>query len=298
MLDFRLKVFYVVAKRLNFTKAAEELFISQPAVSKHIHEIETHYKSKFFERNGSRIKLTPAGSILLKCAEEIFNIHRNIEFELAALKKDVKGTLHIGASTTVAQYFIPAYLASFKQKFPNLKISLCVNNTEHVENLLIENKINLAIVEGHTKRKNLKYLPLVKVEIVLCTRSSNHASNKAMITLKDLQQLPIVIREGGSGSREVIVAALKKAGIAVSSLKIDMEFESTESIKSYLLSSNSYAFLSINAIFNELKNGVLKIVDVKDLEIQRYFYFVTQQGDTHFLNDVFLKHLTLNNLKL
>ena len=119
-----------------------------------------------------------------------------------------------------------------------------------------------------------------------------------MITLKDLQQLPIIIREGGSGSREVIAAALKKAGINVSSLNIDMEFESTESIKSYLLNSNSYAFLSISAIFNELKNGLLKIVDVKDLEIERYFYYITQQGDTHFLNDVFLKHLNLNNLKL
>lgn len=298
MLDFRLKVFYVVAKRLNFTKAAEELYISQPAVSKHIHEIEAFYKIKLFERNGTRIKLTRAGDVLLKYAEEIFNIHRIIEFKLASLTKDVKGTLQIGASTTVAQYIIPAYLASFKDKFPNLKISLSVNNTEHIENLLIESKINLAIVEGQSKRKDLKYLPLVKDEIVLCTKSSNRISNKIMITLQDLQKLPLVIREGGSGSREVIVAALKKAGIAISSLNIDMEFESTESIKSYLLNSNSYAFLSINAVINELKSGVLKIVDVKDLEIERYFYFIIQQGDTHFLNDVFLKHLTLNNLKL
>lgn len=85
------------------------------------------------------------------------------------------------------------------------------------------------------------------------------------------------------------MAALKKAGVAVSSLKIDMEFESIESVKSYLLNYKTYGFLSVKAIFNELKSGMLKIVDVRNLEIERYFYFITQQGDTHFLNDVFLK---------
>lgn len=298
MLDFRLKVFYIVAKRLNFTKAAEELFITQPAVSKHIHEIESFYQSKLFERNGTRIKLTPAGEILLGYAEEILTIHRNIEFDLAALTKDIRGVLKIGASTTVAQYFLPKYLASFKRKFPDLKITLFVNNTEQVENLLLENKVNLGIVEGQTKRKDIKYIPLVKDEIVLCTSAANPSSKKTTFALKDLQQLPLVMRESGSGTREVIIAALKKAGLPFSALNIDMEFESTESIKSYLLNSNSYAFLSVASIFKELKSGELKIVDIRELEIERYFYCVIQQGDTHFLNEVFFKHLSLHNLKL
>lgn len=298
MLDFRLKVFHTVATRLNFTKAAEELFISQPAVSKHIHEIEVHYKNKFFERNGTRIKLTAAGKLLLRYVEEILAIHRKIEMELAALTQEVSGTLHIGASTTVAQYFLPVYLASFKQKFPHLKISLSVNNTEHIEHLLIENKLNFAIVEGHSKRKDLIYLPIVKDEIVLCTRTGNPIAKKVMISVEDLKHLPLVIREGGSGSHEVILAALKQAGISASTLNIDMEFESTESIKYYLLNSDTYAFLSINAIFDEVKSGTLKVVDIQDFDIERYFYFITQQGDTHALNEIFIKHLTLNNLKL
>jgi len=298
MFDFRLKVFYIVAKRLNFTKAAEELFITQPAVSKHIHEIETFYKTRLFERNGTRIRLTQAGHILLKHTEEIFNTYNNIEFELSTLTQKVKGSLKIGASTTVAQYFVPRYLASFKQKFPDLRISLFVNNTEHIEHLLLEGKINSGIVEGQTKRKDIKYIPLLKDELVLCTSASNYSSKKATLSLKELQKLPLVIREGGSGSREVIMAALKKAGVVFSKLNIDMEFESTESIKSYLLSSDSYAFISITAIFKELKNGELKIIDVKQLDIERYFYFITQQGDTQFLNNVFFKHLSLDNFKL
>ncbi|MHC5202610.1 LysR substrate-binding domain-containing protein [Myroides sp. LJL119] len=298
MLDFRLKVFYVVAQRLNFTKAAEELFISQPAVSKHIHELESLYNCKFFQRKGSRIKLTTAGEVLLKYTEDIFNIHKQIELELSALNKDVKGVLQIGASTTVAQYFIPAYLASFKQRFPDIRISLSVNNTENIENLVLQNKINLAIVEGHSKRKDLKYVPIYKDEIVLCTKSTNPNAVKAIISKQDLLELPLVIRESGSGSREVLMAKLKQLGVVVSDLKIDIEFESTESIKSYLLNSNSYAFVSINSIFNELKTGVLKIIDINEIEIERFFYLITQQGDISALNDLFLRHLALNNLRL
>jgi len=298
MFDFRLRVFYTVARRLNFTKAAEELFITQPAVSKHIHEIEAFYKSKLFERNGTRIKLTPAGTILLRYAEEIFNLHHNIEFDLAALTKNTKGTLKLGASTTVGQYFLPSHLATFKQKFPDIKISLSVNNTEHIENLLLENRINLGIVEGQTKRKHIKYTSLVRDEIMLCTRRTNDFSRKTTIALKDLHRLPLVIREAGSGSREVVTSALKKAGIPFSTLDIDMEFESTESIKSYLLNSDSFAFLSVASIHKELKYGELKTIDIKELEIERHFYFITPQGDTHPVTDIFIKHVRLNNLKL
>ncbi len=298
MFDLRLKVFYIVAKRLNFTKAANELFITQPAVSKHIHEIETFYRVKLFERNGTRIKLTQAGILLLKQTENLINIYRNIDFELAALSKNVKGTFKIGASTTVSQYFLPKYLASFKQQFPDVKISLTSNNTEHIENLLTENKIDLGIVEGQSKRKYIKYISFVKDEIVLCTRTANPTIKKTVINLDDLYKLPIVVREPGSGSLEVIAAALKKAGVDFSQLNIDMVLENIASIKSYLLNSNSFAFLSVHAVYKELKAGELKIIDVKKLDIERYFYFITQQGDVHYLQDIFLKHLFSNNFKL
>jgi DNA-binding transcriptional LysR family regulator len=118
MFDFRLKVFYTVASRLNFTKAAEELFITQPAVTKHIHEIETYYKTQLFQRNGTKIKLTPAGAALLAHSEQLFAIYRNIEVDLAAINENVKGTLRIGASTTVAQYVLPKYWLRSGKSFP------------------------------------------------------------------------------------------------------------------------------------------------------------------------------------
>ncbi|QIL41688.1 LysR family transcriptional regulator [Pedobacter sp. HDW13] len=298
MFDFRLKVFYIVAKRLNFTRAAEELFITQPAVTKHIQEIEAFYKTRLFDRNGTKIKITQAGNILLKHAEALINIHRNIDFELSTLAKNIKGTLRMGASTTIAQYFLPKYLASFRQQFPDITVSLKSNNTEAIENLLIENKIDLGLVEGQSKRPHIKYTPFVQDEIVLCTSNTNPMVKKTTISLGDLQKLPLVLREPGSGSLEVVAAALKNVGLSLSQLNRDLELESAESIKAYLLNTNAFAFLSIHAILKELKSGELKVVDVKGLDITRVFYFITQQGDTPDLQEIFIKHLASHNLKL
>ena len=297
MFDFRLKVFYTVARRLNFTRAAEELFITQPAVTKHIHEIETFYQCQLFERNGTRIKLTAAGSVLLKHTEELFNIYRNIEFDLAAINENIKGTLRLGASTTVAQYILPKYLASFKQTFPDISVELLTGNTEQIEQLLIAHKIDMGIVEGQSKRPQIKYTKFLKDEIVLCTSSSNKLLRKSQISPNDLIGLPMVMREQGSGSLEVITTALKKAGVKFSKLTIEMVLESSESIKSYLLNSNAWAFLSIHSIVKELKSNELKIVDIKDLSIERYFYFITQQGDTHKVKELFLKYISSDNFK-
>lgn len=296
MFDFRLKVFHTVAKRLNFTKAAEELFITQPAVTKHIHEIESFYKCKLFERNGTKIKLTAAGITLLNHTENIFRIYREVEFDLAAGNENAKGSIKLGASTTVAQYVLPKYLALFKQKFPDIHIELTDGNTEYIENLLAENKIDLGIVEGQSRRQQIKYTKFLKDEMVLCTSNANKAVKKSTITLNELQKLPLIIREQGSGSLEVVAAALKKADVKLPQLKVEMVLESTEGIKTYLLHSNTFAFLSVHSIFSELKSSELKIIDVEKLSIERYFYFITQQGDTHPLKELFLRFLQSNNL--
>lgn len=296
MFDFRLKVFYTVAKRLNFTKAAEELFITQPAVTKHIQEIEIFYQCKLFERNGTKIKLAKAGEILLKHAEKIFTIYDDIAFDLATLNENVKGSIKLGASTTVAQYVLPQYLALFKQKFPDIHIELTDGNTEYIENLLTDNKIDFGIVEGQSKRQHIKYTPFIKDEIVLCTSTENPDVKKSVITLNELQKLPLIIREQGSGSLEVITASLKKKNIKLSQLNVAMTLKSSESIKSYLSHSTTFAFLSVHSIFKELKNYDLKIVDIQDLDIERYFYFITQQGDSHYLKDLFFKFINRDNL--
>ncbi|SKA09868.1 LysR family transcriptional regulator [Sediminibacterium ginsengisoli] len=292
MFDFRLKVFYVVAKRLNFTKAAAELYISQPAVSKHIQELETYYATKLFHRNGSRIRLTKTGAHLLKNTEKLMELHRRIDIEMAAHENNSKGTLKIGASTTVAQYYLPKYIASFRQKYPDIQVSMVSNNTEAIENMLTENQIDLGIVEGQSKRQNIKYNPITKDEIVLCTRTSNQLIRKPLISIEELKNLPLILRESGSGSLDVIASILSQHGVNISGLKKEIELQSTESIKSYLLHSDSFAFLSIHSIFKELRDNELRIIDIKGLEFERSFFGIVNQGDMHKLQELFLDHIS------
>jgi DNA-binding transcriptional LysR family regulator len=297
MFDFRLQVFHKVAKRLNFTKAAEELFITQPAVSKHIKEIESFLKIKLFERNGSKIKLTPAGIILLSHTEKLFEIYRDLEFELNTVTQKFNGKLRIGASTTIAQYVLPQMLARFHEKFDQLTISLVANNTEQIEIALQNNEIDLGIIEGKSKKSYLKYTQFVKDEIVLVANSNNPLSKKQSITTDELKNIPLLVREQGSGTLEVIAHHLKPLSIKISDLNIEMQLGSTESIKNYILHSNCMAFLSVHSIFKELKENKYSIIDIKDFSIERNFYFIQQQGQAEALPELFMKFASHYNFK-
>ena len=298
-MDFRLKVFYTVAKRLSFTKAATELFITQPAISKHIKELEEHYKIKLFDRNGSKILLTTAGQVLLEHTKSIFEYYRKIDYDMSALINERIGLLRVGASTTISHYLIPPLLALFHQKLKEVKVSLLNGNTEQIESALIKQDIEIGIVEGQSKNKSIKYTEFLKDELVLVCNSSHALTKLDFVTHEDLKRMNFVIREQGSGTLEVIEHALKPFGIKFSNLNIEMQLGSTESIKSYLLNSNCVAFLSIHAIEKELKNKELTILDVQNLSIERYFYIISLQGKQDALSNLFIKNIfDYYNLKL
>ncbi|PBJ15775.1 LysR family transcriptional regulator [Flavobacterium sp. ACN6] len=298
-MDFRLKVFYTVALRLNFTKAATELYITQPAVSKHIQELEENYKTKLFERNGSKIALTPAGKILLKHTKSIFDIYREIDFEMSSFNKERQGLLRLGASTTISQYIISPVLAHFHQKQKDIKVNLLNGNTEQIENALINKEIEIGIVEGQSKNQSIKYIPFLKDELVLVCSNKNPFVKQNEISLNDLKSMKFITRERGSGTLEVIEFALKKAGLKFSELQIEMQLGSTESIKSYLLNSDCFAFMSIHAVSKELKNRELIVLDVEKLAIERSFYIITLVGKSDSLSELFIQNLASHyNLKL
>ncbi len=298
MSDFRLEVFYTVARRMSFTKAAQSLFITQPAVTKHINELEQRYNNKLFERQGNKIALTAAGNLLLKHAETLFAIYRNIEFDMNALVNKDNGLLHLGASTTISSYVIAPLLAGFRKKFPAIQLHLINGNTEHVERALLDKEIELGIVEGKSKNQEIKYTEFIKDEIVLvCGKDHPLARRKAVEP--DLMMLnSFVMREHGSGTLEVIEHALKSVGIKLTDLSVEIQLASTESIKSYLMHSDTMAFISIHALHKELLSGSLVIIDVTGLTIERNFYFIQLQGNSDGLTQVFLRHAMLvHNLK-
>jgi DNA-binding transcriptional LysR family regulator len=298
-MDFRLKVFYTVALRLNFTKAATELYITQPAVSKHIQELEETYKTKLFERNGSKIALTPAGKTLLKYTKSIFDIYREIDFEMSSFNKERQGLLRLGASTTISQYIISPILANFHQKQKDIKVNLLNGNTEQIENALINKEIEIGIVEGQSKNQSIKYIPFLKDELVLVCNSKNPLVKQNEISVNDLKSMKFITRERGSGTLEVIEFALKKAGLKFSDLQIEMQLGSTESIKSYLLNSDCFAFMSIHAVNKELLNKELIVLDIEKLAIERFFYIITLVGKSDSLSELFIQNIASHyNLKL
>ena len=297
MFDFRLKVFHTVAKRLSFTKAAADLFITQPAVTKHIQELEQYFKVQLFERQGNQIRLTEQGKVMLHHVEQVLSIYRAMEFDLHSFSHEHKGVLHLGASTTISQYVIPSALADFHKKYKDVNVKLLNGNTEQIEHALTKNDIDLGIIEGKSKNKGIKYTAFLKDEIVLVSNINHPMAKKASITPAELKNIPLLLREAGSGTLDVIAHALKSCGLSLSKLNIEMELGSTEAIKTYLRNSNCMAFLSVHSIFTELSNKVFRIVDIKGLNIERSFYFIERQGASEQLANLFMNFVKQYNLK-
>lgn len=298
MFDFRLQVFHTVARRLNFTKAAEELFITQPAVSKHIQELEQHFKVKLFERNGTKIRLTTAGDILLQHTGRLLNVYHSLELDMNSLAQPHSGKIRIGASTTVAQYVLPGVLAAFHRRFTGSSIELTVNNTEQIEHLLQQQKNDLGIIEGRSRNALFKYTPFVKDELVLVAASNHPLARKGVIKPEELLQIPLLMREPGSGTLEVLAHALKPLGIKISQLKKEMQLESTESAKQYVLHSDCMAFLSVHSVLKELQNKECAVIEVKGLTIERDFYFIRPHGQTESLPELFMNFALRYNFRL
>lgn len=289
MVDFRLKVFQSVARNLSFTKASKELFISQPAISKHIQELEIYYKVPLFERLGNRISLTHAGELLLTHAEQILGLYRQLDFEMNLLTRNFTGELRLGASTTISQYILPPYLSSFIKKFPHIKISLINGNSSYIETALGEHRIDLGMVEGCRKQVNLRYTPFMDDELVVVAHASGKFASLDEITLEQLTRLPLVIRENGSGSLEVLETALAAHHLKISSLNVLLQLGSTESIKLFLENADCLGIISVRAITKELSLGRLKIIDVKDFVCERVFNFVQTQGQSGGLEENFIR---------
>lgn len=279
MTDFRLTVFYTVAKRLSFSKAAEELFISQPAITKHIRELEQQFNNKLFDRKGNKIELTPAGDTLLIHTEAILNRYRTMEFDMNALLQKDKGLLNLGASTTISQYIIAPILAGFKKKFNEIELKLITGNTEQIEKVLLDKEIELGIVEGRSKNQEISYTDFIQDEIVLVCHKNHPLAKTVEIVPSALTALRFIVREQGSGTRQVIDHSLKSVGLKLADLPVEIQLGNTESIKSYLIHSSAVAFLSIHSISKELLSGELRIVEIKGLSITRHFYLIHLQGN-------------------
>ena len=279
MSDFRLKVFACVAKNLSFTKASQELFISQPAVSKHIRELENQYQARLFERQGNRVLLTEAGRLLWKHCERIEEDYKRLEYEMHSRHGEYVGELRLGASTTIAQYVLPPLLAKFISRYPQVNLSLMNGNSRDIEAALMEHRIDLGLVEGVFRQPALKYSSFLQDELVAVMRTNGRLVVEEEITPDELLNIPLVLRERGSGTLDVFERALEARGIKLSSLPILMYLGGTESIKLFLRHADCMGIVSIRSVREELAAGLLKVVDIKEMPLYREFCFVRLQGE-------------------
>ncbi len=272
-MDYKLKIFKAVAQAQSFSRASKLLHISQPAVSKCIRGLEEKYGKAFFERKANSIELTDDGKLFLAYAEKILQSYAQLESEFEETKT-LPNEIKIGASTTIANYVLPQLLGPIQKSNPSLKIEIIIGNTFDIQQAVLKKEINLGIVEGDHHNTRLHYTKFIKDELVLVSKYSDQSLE--FISLKKLTELPLISRELGSGTREVIENALQAYNLTVT--EHGLIFGSTESIKNYLLNSNTYAFLSVHSIRQELKEQALRIIDIDQLEITRWFYFITRQG--------------------
>lgn len=291
MSDFRLKVFCSAARQLSFTKTSEELFVSQPAVSRHIKELETEYGIRLFERTGGHLILTPAGRIFLKLAEGILESYNALKYEMNCLQGDFSGYLRIGASTTIAQYVLPKVLADFSARYPSISLSLMNGNSTEIEEALCARTIDLGLVEGNTHRPDLHYIPFLCDELVAVTRSNGKYAHKEEINIQELSRMNLALREHGSGTLAVLISALSARQLKLSSFASTIHLGSTESIKRFLLYTDAVGIISIRAVFEELSQGRMKIIEIKDMPMQRMFDLVHRQGQESGLAKEFMHYL-------
>ena len=277
-MDYRDLVFLSVAENLSFSKAAEFLHISQPAVTRHIKELENKYNTLLFERKGNKIYLTLSGKKVYNSLKKIAQLYRDLEFEVGQMNKSISGEFIIGASSTIAQYVIPKVIASFHKRYPKIRIRLINGNSFEMEQLLLDNKVDMALVENQSSQSGIRYKSFLDDELIIVTGANSVYAKRKVIRKEDLLQFPLVLREQGSGTLEVITHKLMEQGIAFENLNTLIHLGSTESIKNFLQDFDGLAIISEKAVSTELYMRSLVKLNVTNFEIHRKFRIAFKQG--------------------
>jgi DNA-binding transcriptional LysR family regulator len=277
--NFRLVVFRAVAEQCSFRKAAEELYLTQPAVSFQIKALEEDIGVQLFDRTGAHIALTEAGKVLLDYSRQANALLVQAEHEIAALSGDHAGQLALGASTTIAQYVLPRLLGIFTREHPRVHPTMISGNTEQIVEAIEVQKIALGLIEGPARSRTVKSEPFLEDELLLIVPAAHEWAELESISCAEIGSAPLLMRERGSGTRRVVEMALERQGLRQNSLRIVMELDSTEAIKSAVEAGLGVGFVSRWAMAKDLRLGThFKIVEVAGLRIKRDFSVAYSSG--------------------
>jgi DNA-binding transcriptional LysR family regulator len=276
MADRRLQVFHTVARLLSFTKAAETLHMTQPAVTFQVRQLEEYFNTRLFDRTHNRISLTDAGKRVFDYADRIFELYAEMENGVRELTGEISGALTIGASTTIAEYMLPTLLGDFNSRYPEVSIHLKVSNSEGIVSMVESNAIDLGVVESPVGNKNLVVEACKQDQLVAIVPPGHPLAKMSEIKLRELLELPFICREEGSGTREVINDYLDSLPDCAAGLKVSMELGSPEAVKGAVEAGMGVSVVSKATVQKELKLGTLVTLTL-DPPLFRPFSFVHQK---------------------
>lgn len=260
MADRRLQVFYTVARQLSFTKAAEQLFMTQPAVTFQVKQLEEHFNTRLFERSHGRIALTPAGRLVMGYSEKILGLSDELETRVGELTGEIGGPLLLGASTTIAEYLLPQVLGEFKAMHPQVQAHMTVANSETIEQRVADHALDLGFIESPAHLSNLHVEIFCEDELVVICAAKHKFAHAAAVRPKEVADEPFISRESGSGTREFADNYFRGCGVLPEELNIVMELGSPEAIKGVVETGLGVSVVSRATVAKELKLGTLAAV--------------------------------------
>ncbi|MCW5606389.1 MAG: LysR family transcriptional regulator, partial [Burkholderiales bacterium] len=263
MADRRLQVFYTVAKQLSFTKAAEQLFMTQPAVTFQVKQLEEHFNTRLFERNHGKIALTPTGHLVMDYAARILGLSEEMEARVSELTGALGGPLLLGASTTIAEFMLPQVLGEFKACHPEVRAQLTVANSDTIERLVADHSLDLGLIESPSHLPSLRTEVCCDDELVMICAPGHRLSGLSSVAPQQILAEPYVSRETGSGTREFADNYFERRNISPDDLLVVMELGSPEAIKGVVETGIGVSIVSRATIAKELKLKTLVAVPLK-----------------------------------
>jgi DNA-binding transcriptional LysR family regulator len=284
----QLKVFEATARHGSFTRAAEELYLTQPTVSIQVKQLTKAVGLPLFEQIGKRLYLTQAGQKLLETCQKIFEGLDQFEMSVADLKGMKQGQLRLAVITT-AKYFVPRLLGPFCQRYPGIDISLEVTNHQHIQERMANNEDDLYIISAPPEQPDLKIYPFLENPLVVIAPKDHPLVDQSNVPIQALNGEPFIMREPGSGTRQAVQGLLAKHKVAV---KVRLELGSNEAIKQAIAGGLGISILSLHTIISEGTTGEFAILDVEHFPIARQWYVAHLAGkQLSVVADTFLKYL-------
>ena len=266
MNERKLRIFYEVAEKLNMREVAEKLYISQPAVSQTILELENELGVKLFDRINRRLYLTNEGDIFLNYVRRILNMYDDSIRSLKDINSLKTGKLKIGDSTTIGIYILPDIIGKFTKEYKGIDTSIAIENTKLISDMILENSIDFAFVEGPVYNEEIIKENFCNDELVFITSPEHPWSNKDEISIDEIDKEKIIMREMGSGTREVFESYMTANNV---NYNIAFELGNTEAIKKAVEAGLGISCISKRCIKNEINNNTLSWTKLKEFEIKR-----------------------------